>query len=237
MPIAPENRHRYPTDWDELRHALLEEAGYRCECDGRCGRGHRGRCIERHLQLAVTGGAGVRVVLTIAHLDHTPEHNDRENLMVACQGCHLHYDIDHHLQSARARAAQALEAAGQLPLQLDASTGDTSSLETPDASPAAAAVAWLRPATGVDTRRDDPAARFYSLRAVPVDVAERLAIARAVHAHAEQALAAARGELAAACALTLEHGAQVNELADYAAGSRPRLYRLIDEHRRSSHAA
>lgn len=33
-----------------------------------------------------------RVVLTIAHLDHTPENNDPSNLRALCQRCHLAYD-------------------------------------------------------------------------------------------------------------------------------------------------
>jgi hypothetical protein len=36
------------------------------------------------------------VVLTVAHLDHTPEHCHPDNLRAMCQGCHLHYDRDHH---------------------------------------------------------------------------------------------------------------------------------------------
>ncbi len=43
----------------------------------------------------------VRVVLTIAHLDHDPTHNDPENLRALCQRCHLRYDAAHH---ARTRA-------------------------------------------------------------------------------------------------------------------------------------
>lgn len=31
MPIKPENRHRYPENWPEIRAAILERAGHRCE--------------------------------------------------------------------------------------------------------------------------------------------------------------------------------------------------------------
>lgn len=56
------------------------------------------------------------VVLTTAHLDHVPEHLDDDNLRAMCQGCHLHYDRDHHAETrARTRTA-AIEAAGQLAL-------------------------------------------------------------------------------------------------------------------------
>jgi hypothetical protein len=51
------------------------------------------------------------VVLTTAHMDHTPENNDgmesggpalpaqEANLRSFCQGCHLHYDRDHHAET------------------------------------------------------------------------------------------------------------------------------------------
>lgn len=121
MPVAPENRHRYPADWEtRIRPEIFARSGGRCECDGRCGRGvHAGRCPEVHLEPAVLGGANTTIRLTVAHLDHAPEHNAPENLMHMCQGCHLHYDIDHHRQSAIERAQRALEAAGQLRIGVD----------------------------------------------------------------------------------------------------------------------
>lgn len=44
--------------------------------------------------------AEVKVVLTIAHLDHTPENCDLDNLKALCQKCHLRYDHVHHLEEA-----------------------------------------------------------------------------------------------------------------------------------------
>lgn len=34
MPIKPENRHRYPADWPEIRERILQRAGWRCEHPG-----------------------------------------------------------------------------------------------------------------------------------------------------------------------------------------------------------
>lgn len=34
MPIKPENRHRYPTDWPAVRDRILRRAGWRCEHEG-----------------------------------------------------------------------------------------------------------------------------------------------------------------------------------------------------------
>lgn len=38
---------------------------------------------------------GSKVVLTIAHLDHTPENCNDENLRALCQKCHNGYDREH----------------------------------------------------------------------------------------------------------------------------------------------
>jgi hypothetical protein len=114
MPIRPENRHRYPTDWKaiSLRIRTVRAAG-RCECLGECGRGtHTGRCPNVNGGTAY--GTGSKVVLTVAHLNHTPEDCRDDNLRAMCQGCHLHYDRDHHRETAAATRRAAVEAAGQL---------------------------------------------------------------------------------------------------------------------------
>jgi hypothetical protein len=119
MPIRPENRRRYPADWPEISLRIrTERAAGRCECVGECGRGtHAGRCPNRNGSPAY--GTGSTVVLTVAHLDHTPENCDPGNLRAMCQGCHLHYDREHHAKTrARTRRA-ALEDAGQQPLFLE----------------------------------------------------------------------------------------------------------------------
>lgn len=115
-PIRPENRDRYPADWKtiSLRIRTVRAAG-RCECHGECGRGtHDGRCPNVNGGNAY--GTGSKVVLTVAHLDHTPENCHDDNLRAMCQGCHLHYDRDHHRQTAAATRRAAIEAAGQLAL-------------------------------------------------------------------------------------------------------------------------
>ncbi len=99
MPIRPENKHRYPADWKDISIRIKDRAGWRCECEGECGRAtHVGRCPNVHNGIAY--GSKSVVILTTAHLDHTPENCDPRNLKAYCQGCHLHYDRDHHKQSA-----------------------------------------------------------------------------------------------------------------------------------------
>ena len=46
-------------------------------------------------------GKTVKVVLTIAHLDHTPEHCEPENLRALCQACHNRYDAKHRAETRR----------------------------------------------------------------------------------------------------------------------------------------
>jgi hypothetical protein len=46
------------------------------------------------------GYHSTRIVLTIGHLDHTPENCDPENLRAWCQRCHLTYEAKHHAQNA-----------------------------------------------------------------------------------------------------------------------------------------
>lgn len=125
MPIKPENKARYPANWNEIRATILERAGSCCErCKVRNGnritRGvgeSDGTYMDmdgyvfdadngvqlgrvRHSDYEGTG-KWINVVLTIAHLDHIPENCDPANLRAWCQRCHLRYDADHHAKNAR----------------------------------------------------------------------------------------------------------------------------------------
>lgn len=110
-PIRAENRARYPKDWPAISLRIRERAGNRCECSGECGRFHGHYCAYKRCT-ALNGGShpitGSRVVLTVAHLDHTPENCADGNLKAMCQRCHLSYDGAHHAQTAKAtRLAKA----------------------------------------------------------------------------------------------------------------------------------
>ena len=107
MPIRDSQKKRYPAGWKDISARIrFERAEGRCECLGECGRGtHEGRCPNRHGESAY--GTGSKVILTTAHLDHTPENCGDDNLRAFCQGCHLHYDKDHHAETRAATRAAA----------------------------------------------------------------------------------------------------------------------------------
>lgn len=114
MPIKPENAHRYPPDWKQIRERILERAGNRCEGspaypDCRIPNGWfrnnttgetTGEVWDTEAWSLADGDSVTRIVLTIGHLDHTPENCADENLRAWCQRCHLTYDAEHHAQTA-----------------------------------------------------------------------------------------------------------------------------------------
>lgn len=100
MPIKPENKARYPKNWKSISDRIrFRRARGRCECAGECGT-HEHECRAMHEHYHPITGSVVR--LTVAHLDHTPENCDDENLKAMCQRCHLNYDIEHHKKTQAA---------------------------------------------------------------------------------------------------------------------------------------
>ena len=92
MPIKPENKSRYPKNWKEIRQRILQRANNRCEF---CG-------VENHTyRYNPKTGKDAYIVLTIAHLDHTPENCSDDNLKALCQRCHNQYDAEHRKQTRK----------------------------------------------------------------------------------------------------------------------------------------
>ena len=87
MPIKPENKALYPSNWKEIRTSMLRRANNCCEF---CG-------IPNY----TIRENGSKVVLTIAHLDHTPQNCDPSNLRALCQKCHNNYDAPHRAETRR----------------------------------------------------------------------------------------------------------------------------------------
>lgn len=128
-----------PREWRAIRSEILFRAQKRCECTGQCGDVHdacgsqlsaprcnapNGEIILRasehparwwlHGACSLCLGGDpecrpVKVILTIAHLDHDPTHNDPANLKALCQRCHLRLDVD---EARKALEAHNLKARG-----------------------------------------------------------------------------------------------------------------------------
>lgn len=113
MPIRPSERGRYPSDWKGVSLEVRERAGWRCEGSP----GHYPDCRAANAEAHPVTGS--RVVLTVAHLDHTPENcgepGDRPNLRAMCQRCHLTYDARHHAQTAARTRLERAEAMSVTP--------------------------------------------------------------------------------------------------------------------------
>jgi len=120
----------YPANWkSEIRPDILKRAGNCCEHEG-CGvkngaYGYRAAngdfyewsyiedALENHgddLFSNVLSNCydkkgsptkAIKIVLTIAHLDHDTTNNDYNNLKALCQLHHLRHDVGHHKQTRR----------------------------------------------------------------------------------------------------------------------------------------
>jgi len=128
MPI---DYKRYPENWQEIRERILIRAGQRRDNNGNiiheakcemCGKVHNyeiGYWKDDEFILIEKSHHGdieaeeaeqdgykiIKIVLTIAHLDHDEENHDvkDERLKAACQRCHLRYDAP---EKARRRLAK-----------------------------------------------------------------------------------------------------------------------------------
>jgi len=130
VPIRAEFRHFYRgAGWAATRARILERAEWQCEQCGKpggmevqvfgtgsCGQVWRhgwrknpkwtscltGKKISLRL-FAPQDVRTIRVVLTIAHLNHVAGDDRDENLRALCQWCHLNYDRQFHRDTRAAR--------------------------------------------------------------------------------------------------------------------------------------
>jgi len=131
MPIRQENKARYPSDWKAISKSKREAAGNRCEqcrapngewiCRGTgpydgqymLSEGHTfdadtGKFLGMSRGSEFIGKPLVKVVLTVAHLDHQPENCAPENLRAWCQRCHNRYDMPMRKAGIKRRAKEAM---------------------------------------------------------------------------------------------------------------------------------
>lgn len=121
--MSPIKYSLYPKNWrTEIRPAILERANNCCE---ECGvanysQGYRdkdgkfyewsyvwdllersGRDLFDDVLSHCSEAKMIKIVLTVAHMDHCITNNDYSNLKALCQRCHLRHDIQHHKANAR----------------------------------------------------------------------------------------------------------------------------------------
>lgn len=128
MPIRPENKARYPKDWPAISYRIRQRANNQCEECGvnnyaLGGRNYAGVfcpaipkgekllrnewpapgeywwCEGSCIQLRI-----IKIILTVAHLDHTPENCGDDNLKAWCQRCHNRYDAAMRRQGVKERS-------------------------------------------------------------------------------------------------------------------------------------
>lgn len=132
MPIRDENKARYPKDWPQISKRIRERAGQKCErCQAPNGEliirersedwdfeptyittknemfsAEDGRLITGAYFAARDITKAVKVILTVAHLDHQPENCADDNLKAWCQRCHNIYDMPMRKAGIATRARQ-----------------------------------------------------------------------------------------------------------------------------------
>lgn len=118
MPIDYKN---YPSNWKtEIRPAILKRENNRCKfCQvENYAIGYRnesgdwfdiGCSMQGDLDAEDARDLGYRVikiVLTVAHLDHDLKNNEYENLAALCQRCHNRHDIKNRVHNRATKKGQ-----------------------------------------------------------------------------------------------------------------------------------
>lgn len=126
MPI---NYRNYHPDWKQISKRIRERDGQKCKqcgvangaigCRDQDGNFYTEKDIDRDgvMPGAVLGKA-IKIVLTVAHLDHDNTNNADSNLAALCQRCHLLLDADQHKANAAATRLKKKIAAGQIQMEI-----------------------------------------------------------------------------------------------------------------------
>lgn len=120
MPISPENKKLYPSDWKDIRQRILIRANDQCEfckvnnydvgvrIDGEFLPLYGGQKPGEMWSLSDTKQFKViKIVLTIAHIyDMNPANCDDDNLKALCQRCHNKHDAKFRAENRKKNAAK-----------------------------------------------------------------------------------------------------------------------------------
>lgn len=114
MPIKPENKKLYPKNWKQISEYIrFVRAENRCENCGAINHSWLHQHTRKHC--LPEEDFAVKIVLTVAHLDHDPTNNDHSNLMALCQKCHNSYDATHR---ANTRANSKFKNGNQISMDI-----------------------------------------------------------------------------------------------------------------------
>ncbi len=130
MPISKQNKKLYPANWKQISQDIrTNRAHNKCEVCGVLNHAYIFRCMYdgRECYQTVNGDLydannselidtetydysldathtdrAIKIILTVAHLDHNPQNNDYNNLRAMCQRCHNRYDATHRKESRKA---------------------------------------------------------------------------------------------------------------------------------------
>lgn len=103
---------QYPKNWkSEIRPRILKRAQNKCEW---CGVPNYETIIRYDTRFRilhgleteaamVDGERSVKIILTIAHIDHDIANNNDSNLAALCQRCHLRHDRHQHAETRSAK--------------------------------------------------------------------------------------------------------------------------------------
>lgn len=80
---------KYPKNWKEIRARILEREAHKCKF-----------CSAENYSWVQREHKPVRIILTIAHLNHDINDNRDENLAALCQRCHIRHDVKQHAWNA-----------------------------------------------------------------------------------------------------------------------------------------
>lgn len=104
MPI---DYSKYPKNWhSEIRPRILKRADNLCEW---CGLPNYAWVNSKTREICLPDeDHAIRIVLTVAHLDHDEENHDvkDDRLAALCQKCHLSYDIQEKQRRIREKRNQ-----------------------------------------------------------------------------------------------------------------------------------
>lgn len=133
--MSPINYKLYPSNWQEIRKRILDRENNCCKtCRAKNGsyvfrglldgvevfvtgeekvyRLSDGEYLSDNLQLDIQPSSGdpeqkaIKIVLTVAHLNHDIKDNRDENLAALCQMHHLRHDKDQHKANSRETIAR-----------------------------------------------------------------------------------------------------------------------------------